>query len=88
MLGNMTDLVNTNSNTIQIGHPSQCLKVASALHHKIGVMATLYPEKGMAAKEGGTLWLIELISPFNDDKNNHQQQMLADLMQTRLKGKN
>jgi hypothetical protein len=40
----------------------------------------------MTSKEGGTLWLIELISPFNNENNNHQQQMLADLMQTRLKG--
>ena len=48
--------------------------------------ASLDQESGLVAKEGGTLWLIEVISPFNDEKNNHQQQMLADLMQTSLKG--
>ncbi len=48
--------------------------------------ATLDQEAGLVAKEGGTLWLIEVISPFNDEKNNHQQQILADLMQTTLKG--
>lgn len=48
--------------------------------------ASLDEENGLVAKEGGTLWLIEIISPFNDEKNNHQQQMLADLMQTSLKG--
>lgn len=48
--------------------------------------ASLDAENGLVAKEGGTLWLIEIISPFNDEKNNHQQQMLADLMQTSLKG--
>lgn len=65
----------------------QRLKVASRIAPQDwGNGATLDPEEGMTAKEGGTLWLIELISPFNDEKNNHQQQMLADLMQTRLKG--
>ena len=48
--------------------------------------ASLDEENGLVAKEGGTLWLIEIISPFNDEKNNHQQQMLADLMETSLKG--
>jgi cytolysin-activating lysine-acyltransferase len=65
----------------------QRLKAASRIAPQDwGNGATLDPEEGMTAKEGGTLWLIELISPFNDEKNNHQQQMLADLMQTRLKG--
>jgi cytolysin-activating lysine-acyltransferase len=48
--------------------------------------ASLDEENGLVAKEGGTLWLIEIISPFNDEKNNHQQQMLADLIETSLKG--
>lgn len=65
----------------------QRLKAASRIAPQDwGNGATLDPVEGMTAKEGGTLWLIELISPFNDEKNNHQQQMLADLMQTRLKG--
>lgn len=29
--------------------------------------------------KGGNLWLVELLAPFNNAENNHQQKMLADL---------
>ena len=52
-----------------------------------GNNAQLSLEDGLIANEGGQLWLIELLAPFNSPENNHQQQMLADLMLTSLKGK-
>lgn len=36
-------------------------------------------QDGIVPNEGGNLWLIELLTPFNNEENNHQQQMLADL---------
>lgn len=36
-------------------------------------------QDGIVPNEGGNLWLIELLAPFNNAENNHQQQILADL---------
>lgn len=41
--------------------------------------ASVSMEEGIVPNEGGNLWLIELLAPFNSEENNHQQQMLADL---------
>jgi cytolysin-activating lysine-acyltransferase len=49
--------------------------------------ASINMQDGIVPNEGGNLWLIELLAPFNNTENNHQQQMLADLMLDNLKGK-
>lgn len=41
--------------------------------------ASINMQDGIVPNEGGNLWLIELLAPFNNTENNHQQQMLADL---------
>lgn len=51
-----------------------------------GNNAQLDPERGLIRKEGGILWLVELIAPFHNEQNQQRQQMLADLMQTAFKG--
>lgn len=48
--------------------------------------ASINMQDGIVPNEGGNLWLIELLAPFNNAENNHQQQMLADLMLDNLKG--
>ncbi len=64
------------------------LKVAGRLAPQDwGNNATQDPEKGLVAQEGGTLWLVELVTPFHNDTNKHREQMIADLMQTVFKGK-
>ncbi len=52
-----------------------------------GNNAQVDPEKGLIAQEGGTLWLVEMIAPFHNEKNKHREQMLADIMQDQFKGK-
>ena len=49
--------------------------------------AQLDQSKGLVAKEGGTLWLVELVIPFHTKESKHQQQVLADLLNTAFKGK-
>lgn len=44
--------------------------------------ATLSAEKGMVATPGGNLWLVELVTPFHTEQNNHREKMLADLSGT------
>lgn len=51
-----------------------------------GNNATISMEDGITPNEGGNLWLIEVLAPFDSKENNHQQQMLADLMMNELKG--
>lgn len=48
--------------------------------------ASVSIDEGIIANEGGKLWLIEILAPFNSVENSHQQQMLADLMLNNLKG--
>ena len=48
--------------------------------------ASISMQDGIVPNEGGNLWLIELLAPFNNAENNHQQQMLADLMVKNFKG--
>lgn len=38
-------------------------------------------------KDGGTLWLVDLICPFHTPENKMADQMLADLIQGPFKGK-
>jgi len=52
-----------------------------------GNNACLDTQKGLIPNEGGTLWLVELIAPFHDEKNKHREQILSDLLATVLKGK-
>ncbi len=52
-----------------------------------GNNALVDPEKGLIPQEGGTLWLVELITPFHNEANKHREQMIADLMQSAFKGK-
>jgi len=52
-----------------------------------GNNAQMDAEKGLIPQEGGTLWLVEMITPFHNEQNKHREQMVADLMQTALKGK-
>jgi cytolysin-activating lysine-acyltransferase len=47
--------------------------------------AELSAEKGLEKREGGNLWLIELIAPFSNEANKQKEKMLGDLMNTRLK---
>jgi cytolysin-activating lysine-acyltransferase len=64
------------------------LKVAGRLAPQYwGNNAIQDPEKGLVAKEGGTLWLVELVTPFHNETNKHREQMIADLMQTVFKDK-
>ena len=49
--------------------------------------AAVSMEEGIVPKQGGNLWLIELISPFESDRNNVREQILADLMLSNLKGR-
>ena len=51
------------------------------------VGARLDPERGMRATEGGTLWLMELITPGHTIENKLVERCLADLMETVFKGK-
>ena len=51
-----------------------------------GNNATISMEEGITPNEGGNLWLIEALAPFDSKENNHQQQMLADLIMNELKG--
>lgn len=48
--------------------------------------AQLDAEKGLIARSGGTLWLVELIAPFHTKENQHREQMLQDLLGTALNG--
>ncbi|WP_300432364.1 toxin-activating lysine-acyltransferase [uncultured Thalassolituus sp.] len=43
--------------------------------------ATISIEDGITPNEGGNLWLIEALAPFDSKENNHQQQMLVDLLE-------
>jgi hemolysin-activating ACP:hemolysin acyltransferase len=52
-----------------------------------GNNAQLDQDRGLVANEGGTLWLVELITPFHTKENKHREQMIADLMQTAFKDK-
>jgi cytolysin-activating lysine-acyltransferase len=52
-----------------------------------GNNARLDADEGLVPTPGGTLWLVELIAPFHNEANKHREQMLADLVQTILKGK-
>lgn len=49
-----------------------------------GNNAKLDPEQGLVATEGGTLWLVELITPFHSQKNQHREQILKDLVTNTL----
>jgi cytolysin-activating lysine-acyltransferase len=48
----------------------------------------LNAEKGIEPGEGGTLWLVDLISPFATEENKLIQKCLGDLMSSVFKGKN
>lgn len=50
-----------------------------------GNSAELSAEKGLEKKEGGTLWLIELIAPFSNEANKQKEKMLTDLISTNFK---
>lgn len=52
-----------------------------------GNNAKLDQKRGLVASEGGTLWLVELITPFHSKENKHREQVLTDLMNTAFKGK-
>lgn len=47
----------------------------------------LDPKKGAVRDAGGSLWLIDLIAPFNTPENKMADKMLADLIQGPFKGK-
>ena len=51
-----------------------------------GNNAQLSEEDGLVRQDGGTLWLIELITPFHNDTNKHREQIVLDLTKTALKG--
>ncbi len=52
-----------------------------------GNNAKIDAEKGLLVQEGGQLWLVEMVIPFHTDENKHQQQVLADLINTNFKKK-
>lgn len=47
--------------------------------------AEMSAEKGLEKKEGGNLWLIELIAPFNNEANKQKEEILSDLINTNFK---
>ncbi len=47
--------------------------------------AEISAEKGIEKKEGGTLWLIDIIAPFNTEDNKQKEKMLVDLINTAFK---
>ena len=52
-----------------------------------GNSAIFSPEIGLVAQAGGTLWIIELLTPFHTPENNHRDFILSDLVANTLKGK-
>lgn len=44
-------------------------------------------DKGLIAKPGGELWLVELVAPFHTDENKHRDIILLDLLKTEFQGK-
>ncbi len=52
-----------------------------------GNNAQLDSERGLVGNTGGTLWLVELVTPFHTKENKHREQMLADLMNSTFKDK-
>lgn len=61
-------------------------KVGKLAPQDWGNNAALDAAAGLVRREGGTLWLIELIAPFHTDDNQHRQRMIADVTGTSLKG--
>ncbi len=51
-----------------------------------GNNAQVNPEKGIMPNAGGALWLVELITPFHNENNNHREQIVNDLVNSALKG--
>ena len=51
-----------------------------------GNNASVNPEKGIMPNAGGTLWLVELITPFHNETNNHREQIVNDLVNSTLTG--
>ena len=49
--------------------------------------ASLDPERGLKAGEGGSLWLVDLICPFATPENKLIEKCLGDLMQSVFAGK-
>ncbi len=49
--------------------------------------ATFSSEQGLVGHTGGTLWLIEFLTPFHTNENKHREFILADLIENTLKGK-
>lgn len=46
--------------------------------------ATISMEEDITPNEGENLWLIEILALFDSKGNNHQQQMLAELIMNEL----
>jgi cytolysin-activating lysine-acyltransferase len=64
------------------------LKTQGRIHvEDWGNNATFSAEQGLVAHAGGTLWLIEFLTPFHTNENKHREFILGDLMENALKGK-
>jgi cytolysin-activating lysine-acyltransferase len=51
-----------------------------------GNNAEIDPEDGIVPNEGGQLWLIELVTPFDGPEGRHQVEVVEDLLRTEFSG--
>lgn len=52
-----------------------------------GNNAQVDSEKGLIARDGGQLWLVEMIAPFHTAENMHRERMIEDLKKTSFGGR-